>query len=386
MRSTILWDMTISWLQVRKKSAQKTLPKKRMIKDQQGNILEDIIRLCLAIDTSAHAIYHKLHTLFRKKELTKFWKKMAAEENDHIKFWESLIPLVKKNMLPQIFDRPYQVRDDLMKIKNIVQGLSDSLPETPDPDRAFIIAYRLEFYLVHTAFETLFHFSRELEKILNIKSPGINYETHIKTFIQTLKKHGYGTPEMELLGETLIRLWRENRELAIQGNTDSLTTVLNRRGFFNSINPIAHLARRNSQKIGILMIDIDDFKRINDTYGHQRGDQILLSVAAAIKKKIRESDICGRYGGEEFIVFLSNIKPNTTRIVGEAIRKAIKNIDCGTIQISASIGGYEGFIEKNVDDSVSLFISRADECLYKAKNSGKNRVCFDASGETAEDR
>ncbi len=100
-------------------------------------------------------------------------------------------------------------------------------------------------------------------------NPEDEYESHLKRFIDALNQFGKTSPEMELLGETLQRLWLENRNLARQSLYDNLTGTLNRRGFFDSIKPLSYLAQRSNLMVGIMMIDIDNFKTINDSYGHR---------------------------------------------------------------------------------------------------------------------
>jgi len=125
-----------------------------------------------------------------------------------------------------------------------------------------------------------------------------------------------------------------------------------------------------------MMIDIDFFKKVNDTYGHASGDEVLRTAASVIKAQLRESDIPARYGGEEFAVLLPYTHIEEAVIVGERLRKAVEEtpifIDKKNINVTISMGLAEFGQEENGEE---LF-KRADSALYEAKESGRNRVCI----------
>lgn len=142
----------------------------------------------------------------------------------------------------------------------------------------------------------------------------------------------------------------------------------------NTILPMAHLAKRKNETVGVLMIDIDNFKMINDKHGHLKGDEVLKNVALGIQAGLRRSDIVGRYGGEEFLVFLPSVISGTTDMVAEKIRESVcqksEDIPCVTV----SIGFRENVLSDKVDEDLNVFIMSADDNMYKAKKSGKNCV------------
>jgi diguanylate cyclase (GGDEF)-like protein len=128
---------------------------------------------------------------------------------------------------------------------------------------------------------------------------------------------------------------------------------------------------------GILFIDIDHFKSVNDTYGHQAGDEVLKLVAKTLEMNIRKDDFVGRFGGEEFIVLLKNINKKNLFIIAEKIRMLVQNsvsfYNDQTIKVTISIGG--SLYQKN--DTLDTLIERADSMMYQAKNSGRNKVILD---------
>jgi len=119
------------------------------------------------------------------------------------------------------------------------------------------------------------------------------------------------------------------------------------------------------------MLDIDNFKKINDTYGHKFGDEVLIKVANAIESNLRKTDMVGRYGGEEFLVIFTQTDIKGSLNTAERIRKSVEDISCEEKDIKVTVSG--GVFERTDEDS-SATITTADSLMYKAKQNGKNRV------------
>jgi diguanylate cyclase (GGDEF)-like protein len=164
------------------------------------------------------------------------------------------------------------------------------------------------------------------------------------------------------------------QETQTQAITDSLTGIYNRRGLFKMGEFEFQRARRIQRPFSILMFDIDHFKKVNDTYGHAVGDQILQQLAQRCAKTSRATDLVGRYGGEEFIILLTETNLEAAKIIGERLRQSIQqtpfNTDTGEIIVTTSIGVTESL----PTDTLATLIKRADTALYKAKNAGRNCV------------
>lgn len=126
-----------------------------------------------------------------------------------------------------------------------------------------------------------------------------------------------------------------------------------------------------NKKLSLLMIDIDDFKKVNDNYGHQKGDEVLSIIGEILNKTIREMDFAARYGGEELSVIMPYISSSNAYYIAERIRKNISKYNFGEFKVTVSIG--IGTINKKVNSCEKL-IKVADDALYKVKNSGKNKV------------
>ena len=158
--------------------------------------------------------------------------------------------------------------------------------------------------------------------------------------------------------------------------TDSLTGVLNRRRTEEILKIKMERMRDYGTPFSLLLADIDHFKRINDTYGHQTGDRVLKDVTRIIKENIRSSDCLGRWGGEEFLIILPEESLNQALETAERLRRAIMGYEAYYLnteeRITVSIGVVEGSVSKDIEG----LLTGVDDLLYRAKNKGRNRVEF----------
>ena len=165
------------------------------------------------------------------------------------------------------------------------------------------------------------------------------------------------------------------KKLEILSRTDSLTELLNRRAFNGISENEFSRFKRNGDVYTILMIDIDHFKSINDTYGHETGDFAIKAIAEICQKNLRLHDTVARIGGEEFCVLLPFTNKQTAYKIAEKLRKIISNTLVTTKDHNISMTISIGISEVNGEDIDHMVVfKRADENLYKAKNSGRNRV------------
>jgi diguanylate cyclase (GGDEF)-like protein len=181
--------------------------------------------------------------------------------------------------------------------------------------------------------------------------------------------------------ENLTReLKRKNKLLGDLANIDGLTEIYNHRYFQNSLDKEISRAMRNETEISLLLIDIDFFKKFNDTYGHQAGDFILKEFSKVLKQEIRKYDTLARYGGEEFTVILPDTSSTEALIVAEKLRAVIDAYIFEDSQIdyhvTASFGVSTARPVTDDNFSKSNFISESDAALYKAKEDGRNRIAL----------
>jgi two-component system cell cycle response regulator len=182
-----------------------------------------------------------------------------------------------------------------------------------------------------------------------------------------------GLVAQELGGALRIAsLVSEARRLAA---TDALTGLMNRRAFLEAMDREKSRAERHTLPVSLLMLDVDHFKKVNDTYGHDAGDAVLRGIAAVLRKIARKSDFVARWGGEEFIVALAQTAEAGGRVAAERVRRAIAEatftLSSGeTLRATASIGLAGATAAFNLEEVVA----RADRALYAAKARGRNRV------------
>jgi two-component system chemotaxis response regulator CheY len=179
------------------------------------------------------------------------------------------------------------------------------------------------------------------------------------------------------IGERIINLEQRIMQLA---NTDYLTGVLNRRAFMERMEEEANRSIRNEEEMSIIITDIDHFKKVNDTFGHQVGDLVLQRFADRISMASRSYDFVGRFGGEEFIIGLPQTSLEQSWHAAERMRKDIENMESPLpddpqihVRITASFGVASSLMKSR--EGVDSIIKLADEALYRAKAEGRNRVC-----------
>lgn len=245
-----------------------------------------------------------------------------------------------------------------------------------------ILFYILFFiYLHHKAIELVRAINKPLKKIINMTK-----RLGVKKNIKKLKP--CGLIEIDILSKNFNNLALEFDERAKKlidtqaqkelherlANTDALTGIYNRRFLHDFSSKYIKIVKRENKELSLMIIDIDDFKIINDTYGHKAGDKIIKKLVSSIKAVVRDNDIIVRYGGDEFIILLPNTKIKSAEMVAKKLLiyiNEINQLEYKELLFTVTIGIS---VYKNEDKNVKDMIHRADESLYKAKKLGKNRV------------
>jgi len=336
------------------------------------DIQQKILNLCIEIDSTAHRVYEEFEETEKDPALAAIWREMKNDEATHIRYWKILSEYLKISVIPAVVEDAQTVLKKLGACVQDIHELPGSMREILDPQRRLAIACRVEISFLD---ETLLQLLRYVETVDRGEQPMDHYNRHLEKFIHTVADRG-STPELRLLAMAIRHLWDDNRKLLQLSTVDTLTGLLNRRGFYQTAVPLTNLVRRKGEGIAVAMADIDRFKSINDSHGHPEGDRILARTAAAIRGAIRMSDIAGRYGGEEFIVLLSPVQPESLAEVGEKIRRSVETRGAEGVPATVSIG-VAWCVPGRDDDAVPLLdalAKRADEHLYRAKETGRNRV------------
>lgn len=164
----------------------------------------------------------------------------------------------------------------------------------------------------------------------------------------------------------------DKSEILVESSTkDELTNLYLRDIFDISIKKAVAKASRIKTPLSLAMIDIDDFKKVNDNYGHQEGDKVLSKIGNLINDSIREMDLAARYGGEELAILMIDISLDDAVVIAERIRKKIANLNFNNFSVTVSIGVSQ--LDKHINSEYKL-VETSDYALYQAKHLGKNRV------------
>lgn len=299
-------------------------------------------------------------------------------EKDDLK---SLAEQMYHNLLEHIDNQPNaskaQVINFLRDSVDVVSNLSDDeLDSMEHAKAAFENAYK---EIANKSISSYEHTNKKFEELAQIQEQAINRMSDHSIDIPAMTEkfndiQNHMIDEVKKANTIITQLSNQVETLERDSNLDSLTRVFNRRALST------HLDRICSQKeikyeLHLLILDIDDFKIINDTYGHIAGDKILIFIANILKKTLRDGDKVFRYGGEEFIVILNRIDAIHFQTISTRLLNLIstnKLIYKGEgLNVTVSMGST---IYANGDTPDSL-IARADKALYKAKSAGKNRIC-----------
>jgi diguanylate cyclase (GGDEF)-like protein len=203
-----------------------------------------------------------------------------------------------------------------------------------------------------------------------------------------------GTEVRDRVAELSVAMQLENQIMAVEKEellqrttTDAMTSVANRAGFDARLDMEMERSVRSDLPLGLLMIDVDHFKRFNDTYGHQAGDRVLQAVAKTLDEQVRKVDYLARYGGEEFSVIGPDSQPDGLRRLAERLRRAVEDLvvpwEGTSLSVTISIGAAL-LPTATKGDSVSRIIRLADTELYNAKRAGRNRVSMVVDSPVAE--
>lgn len=193
----------------------------------------------------------------------------------------------------------------------------------------------------------------------------MEYEQELKQMTKQLEEINH---EISLKQEVLAAI---NSDLVFQANTDCLTGIANRKYIQETLSEHIQLYQTVGETFSLMMLDIDYFKRVNDTYGHQVGDEVLVKVASVLSDFTRSNQIVGRFGGEEFIILLPGTNPKNSLAAAGRINRIIEASNWSEVgSLTVSIG-VATFASGDTDASI---LNKADEALYYAKNNGRNQA------------
>ncbi|MFA9374204.1 MAG: diguanylate cyclase [Poseidonibacter sp.] len=218
-------------------------------------------------------------------------------------------------------------------------------------------------YLVSYKFKIMEE-EKEVQRELKQKAIEEQYKTQ-RQFLEQLEIAQLANLNSEKLKDL-------NKELKNISITDKLTSLYNRVKLDESLEYHLNYSQRYNETFGVIMVDIDFFKSINDSFGHQTGDIVLVEFANILKANVRQTDIVGRWGGEEFMIICPKSNLEDTKVIAKKIKEEIENFEFTTVKNKTASFGISTF--KN-SDTLSDIVHRADKALYQAKESGRNKIC-----------
>ena len=198
-----------------------------------------------------------------------------------------------------------------------------------------------------------------------------------------LTAEGYHLPEIGELRKALDNLRKETSRLHQEASTDQLTGMMNYANLMESLEHQINIAHKHPHKnqqdpagypLCVIMIDLDFFKKINDTYGHVVGDFVLRHVASRIQASVRDFDMVGRFGGEEFVIIMTNADLELAKVIAERVRKGVMDTPLHLKELSIRVTISLGVAVLRKSERKEALLERADAAMYEAKRTGRNRV------------
>ncbi len=362
-------------------------------KKTKKQLAKELNNLSQRIAELESAEIERKHTERERKESETKLKTRVKNVRDRIFQFSPSVPVKKEGRIVGIQRVKRDVRERTQAEEELMRSVEKNeslLIAIPDlmfrldkngvflefiPEKEFSLWKSSSKFLGKTVYEVL---DKEVAKqfMLCVKRAIETGETQILEYQLSLKgkSHHY---ESRLMADgkgdilVVVRNFTRQKQAERMAAIDPLTHAYNRRTFSELLEQEIKKVDRNDRSFSMVMLDIDHFKRINDTHGHDAGDYVLKRMAKLIRENIRDEDILSRYGGEEFVIILPERNLKGARAVAERIRKLIENASfdkVGHVTISAGVSDF-----MQGDNKESVF-KKADNALYIAKNGGRNRV------------
>jgi diguanylate cyclase (GGDEF)-like protein len=333
--------------------------------------MEKIVGTCLEIDLMAVKVYRKFMDVPVGEPIQSLFQTMYQDETRHVAYWRGLLERSQHSGISDIFEAPDKILFELGGVADAALSFQhDLIAHTPrDPHEMILRMIRMEYALLQPSFLALFGFADILPGRRTMEE---EYEDHMQHICGALNAQAGENPMFPLFGELLRRVWHETKRLVTLNQSDTLSGVLNRRGFHAQIRPMLFLSLRKRFPVALMLIDIDLFKNINDSHGHQAGDKVIRQVALSVRDSVRQSDVVARYGGDEFIVFLFDVRAGGLAEMARKIKAALEKGAESVAPVTVSIGIASLIPGDDADRTLERLLLEADAALYEVKAAGRN--------------
>ncbi len=333
--------------------------------------MQAILELCVVLDSRATTTYVALAEMCTDEEVKLTFRRMGTEEVSHVGWWKELLDAWHEGLVPDVADESAL----LGRLRELAEEIEILMPtdfSELSTDQMLDLAAHLEFFMLDPVFGEL----------LDLVNPGSStehheaYSRHVMRLVNCIEARHSRTDLAHFLARVLARSFDDQQRLAALAMHDPLTGLYNRRGFYGYVRQWASWSTRYGHPLGVLLVDIDRFKSINDAYGHPRGDEALRAISAALCQAVRTSDVVGRYGGDEFAILAPETDADElvllmNRIV-DVVRDTVFAVEGSDVQLSVSVGG--SLVKGALPVTPEQLLAAADHSLYEAKEAGRDRA------------